>query len=379
MKIETLLASEQASKSDVLIKIQEYSQNEFEKLESIWKSIYDIDGIKKGELSPFQSWEWYSQLNQQYLVSGDVKGKIVYLVAFENKSPVMIAPIIIVKYPFNSILKKFNLDNGAYIFGKFGYTDYLNFIYSDFSESAFEEILKYIKTQLKCKKIYLHQILDNTSMKEYLENNYSTSLKLIGDCARIEVQNSYEDYLKSLSKSSRQNIRTANNRAKKDGFKFVYKKLKNLSEKDAYEFYNIYMTRQESKHKSRKKTSFIKSVIRIYRDMKRKISMKKYNIIVNSLEKLDNCFFIGFYEENSNEKVGFCFGVENKQTVCISAVCFDERYRRYSPGIVCISQYINDMYNENDVKVFDLTRGSEKYKYQIGASEHKIYYYDIAI
>ena len=58
-------------------------------------------------------------------------------------------------------------------------------------------------------------------------------------------------------------------------------------------------------------------------------------------------------------------------------VSFDEDYYKYSPGMIGIFKYIESCYQNQDVPVIDLTRGNEKYKYDLGGTEHYVNYYNL--
>ena len=174
--------------------------NSFDDLKDIWHS------LEKGiDMTPFQSFSWYSELNAQYANKGrTIPGKPIYAIAYIGDKAVMIAPLYIVKLP--KIARKFHLDSGAYILGKWGHSDYLNFIYDEFSKVAFDSIILSVKNKYKINHVFMHQIIPNSKISEYINSEYSNSLSFEGECVKIIPNETFEEYHQHLSKNFRQNI-----------------------------------------------------------------------------------------------------------------------------------------------------------------------------
>ena len=350
-----------------MITVKIRPQQEFELLKDEWKSLEN-----GSDMTAFQSYSWYSMINEQYKKKAYIiPGKVFYAAAYDDEKIKMIAPLFIVNLP--RFFSKFNIDSGAYILGKWGYTDYLNFIYDDFSAECFEQLIICIKERLSVSAFNLHQILPETSMCRYLDEKYSSSFLFEGDCVKIPVKENFETYNKELSKHSRQNLRTAQNRAAKDGVDIHYELYKSISEDDAKEFYSIYSERQKNKRKAEENClMFFANELVSKAENKKK---KRYNILTDAMTSLDNAFILGCY--SGEEKIGLCFGLEDSNAIRIPVVCFKESYAKYSPCMVCIYQFIKDSYEKDMIKSFDLLKGTEQYKYRLGGETVSIKYYKI--
>lgn len=347
-----------------MISIKLFTLQEFPMLKDDWKKIEN-----GADMTAFQTYSWYELICNQYSHKGNlIPGKVVFAAAYDDKAIKMIAPLFIITLP--SAIQKFNIDNGAHILGKWGYTDYLNFIYDDFSEKCFEMITKTIKENFKIRNLNIHQLLPETSLHRYLDKYYSNSLLFEGDCAHIPVQENFDCYYKLLSKNVRQNLRTAQNRADKDNIDIHYEIHHRLSKHDAEEFYNIYCERQYIKN-SESNENLIAKISGKYSSYKK----SKFNFLTQAMTSLDNGFVLGCY--SGTQKIGLCYGVEDENGIRIPIVCFKQDFSRYSPCMLCIYNYIKDSYENGTIKTFDLLKGNEPYKFNLGGEKFSIGYYKI--
>lgn len=352
-----------------MISVKLFKQKDFCLLKNDWKK------LENGcDMTAFQSYSWYSLINEQYRrKSYFIPGKVVYAAAYVNGEIKMIAPLFIVRLP--SVVEKYNVDNGAHILGKWGYTDYLNFIYSDFSEECFEQIVSAVRKKYRVSAFNIHQILPDTSMRTYLDSKYTSSLLFEGDCVKVPVYEDFDSYYKVLSKNFRQNLRTARNRADNDGIDIHYELLNKISEKDAAEFFDIYCSRQRIKQSGGQTSGKnpAASAVSLFFNYKR----NKYNILINTMTSLENSFILGCF--SGTEKIGLCLGLEDEKGIRIPIVCFKQDFSRYSPCILCIHQFLKDSYENKTVKTFDLLKGSEQYKLNLGGEKFSIGYYKISL
>lgn len=353
-----------------MITLQQYDICSFSKLKNDWTI------LEQGkDMTGFQQYAWYTIINEQYKAKANfIPGKVVYVVAYENEKVRMIAPLIIVKTP--SIMEKFYIESGAHILGKWGYTDYLNFIYDDFSEECFEKIVEFVRKTFRIEFFNIHQILPNTAIHDYLDKRYPESVLFDGDCAKIPVRGSFEEYHKGLSKGVRQSLRTAQNRADKSGTDIHYEVHRQISEKDAQEFLDIYYERQIAKNSGAAKGNLKTRTLAFAKKLERRKG-ERYNFIKNAMMKAENGFLLGCY--SGKTKIGLCFGCEDNYAIRITAVGFRHDYARYSPCMLCIFNYIRDTYADGSIKIFDLLKGTEQYKFSLGAERFSIRYYRIRL
>ncbi len=345
-----------------------FTQNDFDKIKEYWKRLEN-----GSDMTAYQKYDWYYHLNRQFLCGCySPFNKAVYAVCFKNDVPLMIAPMHLVTFGFS--FKGFGHGKGLYLLGIDGFTDYLNFIYDSFDGEAAELIIKELSNKYGVSRFYFNNILCDTRLDNYLKSKSICSFISSGVCVEIHKQNTFEQYRKSLSKSVRQNIRTAKNRSEKDGTDIHCEIRSNLTKADAEEFFKIYLSRSEIKNRVDSKGSVkdkILSFINSRYNLNLKKRLKKYNYITESLVSLVNNFIICIY--SGDKKIGFIYGLKEQDgKIRIMIVCFDEKYSRYSPCMQGFAYTFEQLYNSDEFNGFDLTRGQEKYKYDLGGEEHFI-------
>lgn len=340
------------------MEVRVYNPNQFCELKEIWNH------LEKGEeMSIFQSYKWYKWLNFNALKekTKNVFRDWKYLVALEDGCAIMIAPIQIIKV--GKSIKGIGLNKGAYFFGRYGLTDYLNFIYDDFNDEAAESILCYLKDCLKIKYIKFEKIPENSGLSNYLKQNYDYNVQNKIQSAALTLPNSFEEYNASLKKNARQNIRTALNRQKRDEKKLYHEMVFDTNE-DLNEIL-LGIRAQRLKEKQNKAVTKITSKAYNY---VHKNFICKFNANVTIFDCYNDkwCFLI----KDEDRIVGFFYGICEKEKKKYYAIIagVDKEYAWYSPSISHFYKFIEEIYttNNDSYEVFDFTRGDERYKTDIG-------------
>ncbi|MBP9987909.1 MAG: GNAT family N-acetyltransferase, partial [Ruminococcus sp.] len=340
--------------------------NNFSKMKEYWEK------LEKGkDMTPFQSYFWYEKINEYSIANGNEKNDF-YAVAKLDSNPVMIAPIHIINHGIS--VKGFGIEKGIYILGTSTHTDYLSFIYDEFYPEAVEAIIDYVKKKCKLNNFFFEEIIENTEFDKYLSAN--SDKYNCATCVEIVPAENFDVYKKSLSKSVRQNLRTAVNRANKDGYELDIDIINCISTELAQKLYGIYQSRTATKNSVSQ--SSVKDMIigSYYQRYNKKLQQKldKYNYLVNAMST-DNKNNLIIIIKANNEPIGFCYGLKSNNKVSIMTVSFNEEYSKYSPGMVGIFKYIENDYLSGSPLIFDLTRGNEQYKYKLGGTEHFLNYY----
>ncbi|MCQ2470990.1 MAG: GNAT family N-acetyltransferase [Clostridia bacterium] len=345
------------------MKISEFSPADFSQLESAWRT------LEKGiEMTWFQTYEWYKIINKHFMAEKKKapfrKGTYV-LLSDDDGKPLMIAPIQIVKTGF--YVKGIGLKKGFYFIGRQGFSDYLNFIYDEFKGEYLGEIISYLTQNYGMNYFCFENVSSTCTSYSYLENVENVD-KVDSLCMSLKIEDDFDFYLKNLSKSMRQNIRTANNRSARDGLKFTYRILDHITDEKADELMAIRAQRLTQKQDAVWDSS----------SMQAKLYTKGRNALVDFTSKpidvmkeIDNCWC--FLAECNNETAAFFYSVykpENK-TVYLLLAGVDKKYEWYSPGITQLISFIqNEISNgKPDVEFLDMTRGNEKYKYDLKSKE----------
>lgn len=353
------------------MKVDYYSSNNIENIKSQWEQLEN--GV---DMTIFQSYRWNQLLIEEYNsgLYNRMFSQLGFIVVSEGDDIIMIAPIIIQTRTIK--LSWIGRKKGIYILGYNSYSDYLNFIYSDFNERAFLLIIGELKSHFPGLPIYIYNIREKTDLSVYLtENNYR--IDHISTAAYVRILENIDEYNKTLSKSVRQNLRTAQNRMVKAGLTYELVIRERLSENEedeslANRLQELHQKRVTIKNGKKDITGIRRfSRILMYANNNRK--EKKYSIIKNCMQRIDDSVIIMSILDN--KIVGYLFGLRDKESVRILQNCFDEEYKFYSPMFRGSYDYICSLYNSTGIKEVDFTRGDEEYKYKLGGEEITLKYY----
>ena len=175
----------------------------------------------------------------------------------------------------------------------------------------------------------------------------------------INIGNDYESYFSSLSKHTRQNVRTAYNRVKKEGTSLNYSVFINqkIPQKLLNELIELYCDRHE-KHYGVKSSKF------------KRFYLKHFDFSTACLRQYKN--FCAVLKLNS-EIVAFLSGLINEQnkSIIVPRLSICDEYSRYSPGVILINETAKRIAEAKDLQILDLSKGKEQYKVSMGG---EIYY-----
>ena len=345
------------------MKIKEYSPIEFDRLKSAWKN------LEKGvEMTWFQTYDWYKIVNKHFMEEkrkAPFRSGTYVLLTDDDGKPLMIAPIQVVKKGF--YVKGIGMMKGFYFIGRQGYSDYLNFIYNDFKDEYLRTILEYLSKTYGMNYCRFENISERVSSYKSLNENYGAD-RVDSLCLRLPLEDTFDDYKKLLSKSMRQNIRTANNRAERDGLSFTYKVLDHVDYKMANKLNEV---RNQRLGKKQSETHDALSLqARVYTTC-REALVNFTSSPIDVMHEIDKCWCL--VAECNDEIAAFFYSVykpENK-TVYLLLAGVNKKYEWYSPGITQLVSFIENEIADGkpNVEVLDMTRGDEKYKYDLKSRE----------
>lgn len=287
------------------------------------------------------------------------------LITDDENTPLMIAPVqIIIKSIF---FRNIGLRKGFYFIGRQGYSDYMNFVYKSFNPLIMDEILFFLMKRYGLKYFCFENVVKRCSAAVYLDKIKGIS-RVESVCMRIEFPDTFETYRRSLSKSVRQNIRTAFNRADRDGKVFNYEIIDMIDEKTADKLANI--RNQRLKEKMKSSFDSLSPAGKAYIVL-RNLLVKLTSSPIDVMNEIKKCWC--FIVREHDEIAAFYFAVyqpENK-TAYLLLAGVNKKYEWYSPGTAQLYSYIKDEIDaeKQQVEIFDLTRGNEKYKFDISAQE----------
>ncbi len=354
-----------------IIKTRILHESDLARIKEMW------DSLSCGnDMTIFQSYDWNRLLFREWsqsrihLLTGSC---MLYAAKVDNKVE-MIAPIIIQVIPTKT--HWFGRDKGVYIIGNGSYSDYLSFIYSKFSIDAFTMIINCIRKDFPKYPIYLTDIREDTSLAQYLKDEKCTITRTKKSVA-IRNKVSMEEYLLTLSKQTKQNLRTARNRMNRDGVSYRFEIMGRIEDEQLInKLIDIHTSRiiskKEDKNKTRQTiTTKIKAIILRYKE-------KHNNIIRESMRQMNESCIVVVYL--SGRIAGYLYGLKERNTSCIRIMqnCFNEEFKFYSPLFRGAYDFIiKEQYVDNRIEEIDFTRGDEEYKYRLGGEETLLYHFKI--
>lgn len=327
-----------------------------------YKDIRDVKNIwnllvKKEDIVVYRNYDWnkliiknIKQSPRQILTSNI---HFSFYVLLNNNVPRILAPIQI------------DRKNKLYgILGSKGTAKNLDFI-GNGTEFEVGVLTDYILTDNKNSIFYFEDITENAIVYPYLANNYSSTKTM--NSYIIKIMDNEEEYLRILSKSTRQNIRTAYNRMNKDDIKYglsVYSPTNPIDKKIKFRIVDILQDRAQ--HWIGKRVN--KNILRLLYSSIRQININSINQI-----KETYCFTVSLNEEVA----AFMIAYKNKESFLVPKLAIDINYGRYSPGAVLIIESLKWLRENTNVKYLDLSRGDEKYKTTYGGVKYLNHFFKI--
>lgn len=163
--------------------------------------------LQKGrDMTYFQFFEWYKMLAAFSPKNSRNFETVFVTVSNRSGRRVLIAPLWVIKRTFRLVNRK-----GVYLFGRRGFSDYLNLIYDEFDAKAFECLVEAVREKYGVDIFTFELLRESTSLYGYLSSHYTFIKRHTTTCVQVLLPSTKEEYYKSLSKNSRQNIRTAIN------------------------------------------------------------------------------------------------------------------------------------------------------------------------
>lgn len=345
------------------MKISEFSPKEFDKIESAWKA------LEKGvEMTWFQTYEWYKIVNKHFIMEkkkAPFRFGTYVLLSDDDGKPLMIAPIQVVHIGF--YVKRVGLRKGFYFIGRQGFSDYLDFVYDEFKDEYLGEILTFLKNKYKMDFFCFENISSKVSSYKYLKNikdvEQTDSL-----CMSLDVPDDYDTYHAKWTQNMRHGINQAYHRMEKDNIEITYEIVHSVDEKLAADL-NL-LRSQRLKKKQDEAFNALPTTGKIY-TVFYDFLIKHITKPVDIMNETENCWCL---ISRCNGELGafyyFEYKPENK-TLYSVWLGTNKKYNRYKPGLTQLTQFIKDEIERGKphVETIDLTRGNERYKYDLKADE----------
>jgi len=237
-------------------------------------------------------------------------------------------------------------------------------LFHELTERDANEVLDYIFSTFKVERILLENInTDSDFYRIFTAALQSRNLKFTEEkttCVSVPIS-TYDEWRSSLSKSTRQNLRTAYNRLVSDGLEYSFK-----------EYYGAL---------SWKKLSLILRMNLDREITKNRFNLSPFQYAVRYLKSFSNPRAILLRKRKEayvsliyieDQPAAFCAGFLSNGRFIIPYLKYTDKYARYTPGGLLIDNTINALTKNKayDLFSFDLCYGNEQYKYTYGGKEY---------
>lgn len=220
------------------------------------------------------------------------------------------------------------------------------------SESVLPECLDILKSNFN--EVEFVKIDERSPLAKFLTDNVKKTSNVL-----IAIPKDHENYIALLSKSVRQNIRTAYNRLKTDSHEI---KLDVYSGGDDNlpigEILGLYSRRHNDRYGV--KTGLLK-----------KWFLKTQSFATRYYRYAPNAITFMLYIDD--KPAAFMSGLRSKNRLVVPRLSIDNDFKRYSPGVVLVVEVIKYLQQNTEIDVLDLSQGEEGYKFQLGGQIHWSY------
>lgn len=251
----------------------------------------------------------------------------------------------------------------------------MNFIYSRLTENEFRYLVNFIKNEYSL-PFFINNLRSNTIVADYLLQEQYTPYHC-STSVYVKIEQSVEDKYMKLSKSVRQNLRTALNRIRRDELDYKLESRWKFSENDI-----VIVEKLLDLHKKCADVKSRKNDTDIFHKFSRILMYKyferndiKYNIVKNPIMRMENSFV--YIAKINNEVVGYLYGLKENKTIRIMQNCLDMIFC-FPMFRGCYDLICSGCSKDNDnkrIETIDFTRGTEKYKYDLAGKEQELHNY----
>lgn len=323
-----------------------------------WNTLYN----RNIHLTPYQQYSYCSIINEYpAILKWNRLKNVIYELRNTHDQTIMLMPLHI------ETTKKQNI---AYMWGKFSQSGHLDFVYDEqIKTEAFLAGMNLINKDIGNVKLVITCVTEQSKLNEMIQNCFSSShyVRRKDTCIQIPITTSFKDYLRTLKKHVRQNLRTSFTRLKNDSLTYEVQTCVNqaIPSDILSQLFEIYWKRLSDKRLNIGLKRFLPLSLRM-----------QLNPTIIALKILPNVFYSIIYIDKTI--AGFCAGfTSHNGKIILPFLSINGTFSRFSPGGILITETIKFLIENHDYKYFDLSRGDEKYKYTYGGTEHFIYSYEI--
>lgn len=299
------------------------------------------------ESTPYQNIEYVKLALRMHRLYSFVRFVRPFFIRFNiNGLPALIMPLS--KSIFRSRYCLFGDRAG------FGYLDMIR--RADLTSSDMKACFNLLTKDFARSDFYFNRVREDSLTYEVLNQ-----IAISGDyeeCVKVELNTDFRHYFNALTKNSKQNFRTANNRIAKSGKEILFHRVngRNVSKSVINEVIRLYLKRIKIHGKR------IGFVDRIF--------YKNFDLGFASISRLNFTEICLLYI--GNELAAFMICLIDGDKLLVPRLAIDESYSFFSPGVLLVISAVNDLQsNEKKIKTIDLMQGKEPYKFQVGGQIHR--------
>ena len=320
------------------------------------------------EAYPYQKPEMLKNYNYSLINLVKTHSRIRYFVVYLGNEIILIAPMKIHK----ECVKVLGTEEG-YNMSDFAYATKD----SDILKEAIFHLFVYLKDRFfKNKKMtidwwYLYEdSLSWEAIKKLKDEGRIDFLCLwVTKNVQIPLANSYDEYNKRLSKHARQNIRTAYNRANRDGYELSFHSYRMLDggsvkkeARKAFKSYTaLYIKRLKERYNRSGMRFFVKKTLMKYFGSGWKSASSSMSLLVDISINGEIAAYAKCYFDLVHKKI------------TVPNLAIDIKWGFYSPGIVLVNELIKYVIEMGGVEYLSMGRGEEPYKYEMGGEQYNTY------
>lgn len=324
---------------------------------SVWRR---LERNTSPQTSVYQSYWVNAVVKKRLPVYGiPQKYSALYLELQENGETILILPLC----------KYWSAEKYCSI-GKFNGFQVYDLIYSrEMTLDKMKQCIAFVLAYLKPSELKLYNVPSSSLLFRAVneaggfQTPYSIECTENGNVC-IDASEGYDAWYGALTKSTRQNIRTAYNRMKTDEatMDFVFYRGQRLPGKLLNGLIDLYCSRHASRYDVQ--TSGAK-----------KLYLRYLDFSTACLRSFEDNFCAVLY---INGKIAaFLSGMveKNGTSVVVPRLSIDNQFSRYSPGVLLINETIKGFAGQSSLCRLDLSKGVEGYKLSMGGQMY--YTYDI--
>ncbi len=184
-------------------------------------------------------------------------------------------------------------------------------------------------------------------------------------CVKICFDDEYDEYFQQLTKNSKSNMRKTYNRLKKNNIKTELIVLSGCVDNDNLmcEIFKVYTKRSEEWMHKHRASNYIKYIKNRY-----------LSVLAWGMQKLDEHYTFCLMVEG--KVAAFMTGfLTNHNELTFPMVAMNSYFSKFAPGRVMISESVKYLQKNTKIRCIDVSRGDERYKFDMGGHAHYNYRY----